>query len=100
MTLDVSVVPSIMGRITRTPLDQDDLAFNKSEGLESKLADVLPTESECYPVEMLVGNNYYFDLLLPMKIDLRPGLCLFQSRLGWIVGGRYHTDNDTLRQPA
>ena len=100
MTLDVSVVPSITGRITRTPLDQDDIAFIKSEGLESKLADVLPTQSECYPVEMLVGNDYYFDLLLPRKIDLRPGLCLFQSRLGWIVGGHYHTDNDTLRQPA
>lgn len=61
---------------------------------------MLLTESECCPVEMLVGNDYNFDLLLPMKIDLRPGLCLFQSRLGWIVGGCYHTDNDTLRQPA
>lgn len=39
-------------------------------------------------------------MLLPRKIDLRPGLCLLQSWLGWIVGGRYHTDNDTLRQPA
>ena len=97
MTLDVSVVPSITGRIIQTPLDQDDITFIKLEGLESKLADVLPTQSECYPVEMLVGNDYYFDLLLPRKIDLRPGLCLFQSRLGWIVGGCYHTDNDTLR---
>ena len=69
MTLDVSVVPNITGRITRTPLDQDDITFIKSEGLEGKLADGLPTESECYPVEILVGNDYYFDLLLPRKID-------------------------------
>ena len=60
---------------------------------------MLLIESEHYPVEMLIGNDYYFDLLLPRKIDLRPGLCLFQSRLGWIVGGRY-TDDDSFRQPA
>ena len=59
MTLDVIVLPSIMGRITQTPSDQDDITFTKSEGLESKLADVLPTELECYPVELLVGNIFY-----------------------------------------
>ena len=100
MTLEVSVVPNITGRITQTPLDQDDVTFIRSEGLESKLADMLPTESECYPVEMLIANDYYFDLLLPRKIVLRPGLCLFQSRLGWIIGGRCHTEDDALRQPV
>ena len=101
MTLNVSVVPNIAGRITRAPLDQDDVTFIKSEGLENKLADILPTESECYPVEMLIGNDYYFDLLLPRKIELRPGLCLFQSRLGWIIGGRYQTEaDDVSKQPA
>ena len=78
MTLNVSVIPNITGRINRAPLGQDNVTFIKSEGLETKLADVLPTESECYPVEMLIGNDYYFDLLLPRKIELRPGLCLFQ----------------------
>lgn len=101
MTLNVSVVPNITGRITRAPLDQDDVAFIKSEGLDSKLADTLPTESECYPVEMLIGNDYYFDLLLTRKIELRPGLYLFQSRLGWIISGRYQIESDdSLRQPA
>ena len=101
MTLNVSVVPSITGRITRAPLDRDDVTFIKSEGLDSKLADTLPTESECYPVEMLIGNDYYFDLLLPRKIELRPGLYLFQSRLGWIISGRCQTESDDAsRQPA
>ena len=67
MTLDVSVVPNIMERTAGTPLDQDDVTFIKSEGLESKLADVLPTESECYPVEILISNDYYLDLLLPRE---------------------------------
>ena len=69
--------------------------------MHSKLADTLPTESECYPVEMLIGNDYYFDLLLPRKIELRPGLYLFQSRLGWIISGRCQTESaDASRQPA
>ena len=54
MILDVSVVPSITERITSAPLDHDDAAFIKSEVLENKLADVLPIESEHYPVEMFM----------------------------------------------
>ena len=100
MVLDVSVVPSITGRITRTPLGDDDTTFLKSEGWESKLADMLPVKSDSSPVEMLIGNDYYFDLLLPRKMDLRPGLCLFQSRLGWILGGRCHTENSALEEPT
>ena len=86
MILDVSVVPNITGTtwvtITRNPLNQDDTTFLKSEGWENKLADVLPVKPDFSPVEMLVGNDYYFDLLLPEKMNLRPGLCLFQSKLG------------------
>ena len=79
--LNVSVVPNITGRITRNPLNQNDKTFLKSEGWESKLADVLPVKPGFSSVEMLVGNDYYFDLLLPEKMNLRPGLCLFQSKL-------------------
>ena len=100
MALDVSVVPSITGRITRTPLTHDDATFLRSEGWESKLADVLPVEPDSSPVEMLIGNDYYFDLLLPKKMELRPGLCLFQSRLGWILGGRFHTESNAPEEPT
>jgi len=37
---------------------------------------------------MLIGNDYYFDLLEPRKMDLGGGLFLFHSMLGWILGGR------------
>lgn len=33
-------------------------------------------------------------------MDLRPGLCLFQSRLGWILGGRWHTENSASEEPT
>ena len=100
MVLDVSVIPNITGSITRTPSSHDDTTFIKSEGWESKLADVLPVESDSSSVEMCIGNDYYFDLLLPRKMDLRPGLCLFQSRLGWILGGRCHTESSASEEPS
>jgi len=46
MVLDVSVVSSIMGKISQTPLCKDDTDFLQSEGFESKLADVLPTKPD------------------------------------------------------
>ena len=61
---------------------------------------MLPVKPDFSPVEMFVGNDYYFDLLLPEKMNLRPGLCLFQSKLGWILGGRCHTENSTTDEPV
>ena len=57
-------------------------------------------ESDSCLVEMLISNDCYFDLLLPRKIDLRPGVCLFQSRLGWILGRHCHTSSDTSEEPT
>ena len=33
-------------------------------------------------------------------MDLRPGLCLFQSRLGWILGGQLLTENSASEEPT
>jgi len=82
MSLDVTVVPSITGRITHTPLSPVDAKFLKESTLEDKLADTIVTSAEVFQVDMLVGNDYYFDLLQPRKIDLGNGLYLFQSKLG------------------
>ena len=67
MIMDVSGVPNTTGKVSHTPLNNDDVAFLKSEGWEPKLADTLPIESESSQIEMLIGNDNYFDLLLPRK---------------------------------
>ena len=64
------IVPHITGKICHAPLNTEDLTFLKNEGWESKLADTLPTDSEHSPIEMLIGNDSYFELLLPRKIEL------------------------------
>ena len=99
MVLDVSVVPNITGRVSHVPLNHDDAMFLQNEGWEAKLADTLSSKSESSPIEILIENDYYFDLLLPKKMELGPGLSLFQSKLGWILGGRYQNVKDTAGQP-
>ena len=43
------------------------------------LADTIPFETESSTVELLDGNDYYFDIVLPQKNEGRPGLYLLSS---------------------
>ena len=98
MSLDVTVVPSITGRITRTPLSQADAKFLRDSALEDKLADTIVTSAEVFQVDMLVGNDYYFELLQPRKIDLENGLYLFQSKLRWVFGGKVESKTEVVSE--
>jgi len=98
--IGASVVPQITGRISRVLINSDNVAFLKSADWESKLADTLPNGSEHTSIELLIGNGYYFDLLLPRKMEFGAGLFLFQSKLGWILGGRYFTTVDSNTIPS
>ena len=79
MPVEASVVPHITGKLSRIPLNTEDLTFLKNEGWEPKLADSLPTDSDLTSVDLLIGNDYYFDLLMPKKMEFGGGLFLFQS---------------------
>ena len=57
-------------------LDVQEQNKNFSEG---KLADSLPYHAESSSIEMLIGNDYYFELLEPKKMDMSGGLFLFHS---------------------
>ena len=63
MTMNITVVPSITGKINHVPLKEEDLQFLKREFAEGKLADSLPYHAESSSIEMLIGNDYYFELL-------------------------------------
>jgi len=65
MPMNVTVVPSITGKINCVPLKEEDIQFLKGEFAEGKLADSLPFQAESFSIEMLIGNDYYFDLLEP-----------------------------------
>jgi len=44
---------------------------------------------------MLIGNDYYFDL---RKTDLGNNLYLFQSKLGWVFGGKVETKTEMVSE--
>ena len=67
------------------------MKFLKDSSLEEKLANTLVTNTESFQVDMLLGNDYYFDLLQPRKISLGNGYFLFQSKLGWVLWRKGHS---------
>ena len=77
-------------------LDPEELEFLKNEGWEKNLANTLPTDTELSPVEMLIGNDYYFELLQPRKIDLGNNLFAFQTKLGWVFGEKTQANMDKV----
>ena len=96
MVLGVSVVPSITGKINRFPLGTQHVEFLNKKFGQDMLADSLPHYTESATINMLIGNDCYFDLLEPQKLDLGGGLFLFNSKLGWILGGQ--TENTALNK--
>ena len=68
--------------------------------MNCKLADTLPCQSESSTIEMLIVNDYYFDLLQPRKLDLGGGLSLFHSKLGWILGGQIESTAESKEETS
>jgi hypothetical protein len=87
--IKVHVVPKVSGIIERIPMNVQRL---KNVLNKYSLADTIPQEAESTQIELLIGNDYYGDLLLPKKVFLAPGLNLINSKLGWILSGRIKQD--------
>lgn len=86
MKINANVVPQITGNIFRAPCD-----FKQHEFLWKNLmlADSIPQDNELSEIDILIGNDYYMDIILPERIEVRPGLYLLGSKLGWILTGRF-----------
>ena len=67
---------------------------------EFTFADDLPTEIETSSVELLLGNDYYLDIILPQKLEVQPGLYMLGSKLGWILTGRTSETPEGITEPC
>ena len=52
------------------------------------MADDLPSQSKKLAIDVLIGNDYYDDVMKSEKIKLDDGLYLINSSLGWMFSGR------------
>ena len=81
MPIKVMVIPNITAKLPFI------LELLKESLLEDKLADTLVTNAESLQIDMVLGNDHYFDLLQSRKMDMGNRSFLFQSKLGWVCGG-------------
>ena len=81
--LDISanIVPFISGSIQREALNvcSSDNLVHLMRSLD--MADTIPSQTESSSVELLIGSDYYLDIILSQKIEVQPGLYLLASKL-------------------
>ena len=80
-----NVVPNITGTIERTPFRSETI---KQTLKQYELADTIPVKKESCTIDLLLGNDYYADIVSTKRIMLSDGLYLFGSKFGWILSGR------------
>ena len=86
--IDANVIPSITGAIQRWRMDSSCLKNWEYLWKHNALADTLPIEKESSTVDLLIGNDYYLGIVLPQEVEVKPGLYMLDSKLGWILAGR------------
>ena len=82
LQINANVVPQIAGSIQRRPVDLN--SFRNWDYLwgEFPLADDLPKKTEPSSVELLIWNDYYLDIILPLKIEVQAGIYMLGSKFG------------------
>ena len=87
LEISANIVPVISESVQRKVLN-----FFDSQNIDHlvkslDMADTIPTETESSKIELLIGIDYYLDIILSQKIEIQPGLYLLASKLGWILTG-------------
>ena len=94
LKLTANVIPTITGEMQRRPLNKRFSQNWEYLWRDNLLADALPTKLENSTTDLLIGNDYYLDFILPQKVEIQPGLYMLGSKLGWILAGR---TSDTVK---
>lgn len=100
LKIRANVVPQIAGSIQRRPINLKSVENWEYLWTEFSLADDFPHVRETSSVELLIGNDYYLDIILPQKIEVQQGLYMLGSKLGWILSGRTSEAADNAEEPS
>jgi len=64
-----------------------------------ELADKILEQDESKSIDLLIGNDYYSDIVIGHTMEVQKRLYLLSSKLGWILTGRIgekcESDSDT-----
>ena len=87
LSMFANVLPQFTGNIQRTPLLQKDIEFLDMLPRE-KLADFIPCALETTHIDLLIGSNYFWDIVGGDKIVLPSEMFMIPSGLGYIITGK------------
>ncbi|XP_053388626.1 uncharacterized protein LOC128551737 [Mercenaria mercenaria] len=88
MTLTANIVPNITGTISRKAVRLKSQSKFDSLTKDLILADNIPTHNETETLDLLIGNDYYLDIVQTEKIEVQQGLYLLATKFGWMLSGR------------
>ena len=98
LKLSANVVPRISCTINRCAIDPSVYPSWNSLS-ELKLADTLPFTEESHSPDILIGSDFYLDIVDSERRVVAPGLYALNSKFGWIITGRVQKP-DPLRAPT
>ena len=82
-TITANTIPTIAGPVYRAILPNVERVCQ-----HLCLADNLPKQGEVTNIDLLIGNDYYHDIISADRLSVGPSLHLLSSTLGWTVSGR------------
>ena len=100
LKISANVVPQIAGSIHRRPVNLTSVKNWEYLWTEFSLADDFPNNRETSSVDLLIGNDYYLDIILPQKIEIQTGLYMLGSKLGWILARRTTETDENTAEPS
>ena len=74
----------ITGSMQRNPLSQEDLEFLKLIP-NNQLADKIPIQTELATGDILIGSDYFWNIISGHKLVLPSGMFVLSSKFGYIV---------------
>ena len=88
--IKATVVPQITGSLQRVAIPENDC---KAFLHNYKLADSLPSTTQSTQLGILIGNDYYNDILLNDRREIKSGLYVIKSKFGWMLSGRINKND-------
>ena len=99
LKISANVVPQTAGSIQRRPVNLKSIKKWEYLWTEFSLADDFPNVRDTSSVDLLIGNDHYLDLILPQKIEIKKGLHMLGSKLGWILAGQTAETLENTAEP-
>ena len=78
------MVQEISGNVQQASIETD----NQFKIIRKyKLADTLPKHTESSSTEILIGNDYYNEIMSTERIKVHEGSYIIKSIFGWLING-------------